>query len=397
MELKSFIGLDEAIRKGSKYKPRYKSERVTVSAAVGRYSAEDVVSPSDFPRFDRSAMDGYALRSEDTISSSRTNPSIFRLKGKLFPSSSEALEVGKGEAVKVMTGSRIPKGTDSVAMLEDSSEKGNELSVYVTVRKFQNVSKRGEDIRKGFRIIGRGEMVEPPHVAALLECGIEEIDVLSISIGIFSTGDELVSGTVRNSTQPFIQAYFRRKGFQTVGYGVVGDDEELIEKALNGVEEDLIIVTGGTGPGEKDLLPTVIERKGRFVFRGLRIRPGRTTSFGFYNRKPVFMVSGLPVAALIASENVILKLICEWYELIEETKEFRTGMLTRSIVITLGLRSFVRVKAEYSGELTRVIPTRVTGSGVIYSLIDADGILVIDENSEGIEEGETVRIEVLRW
>ncbi|MCL5408291.1 MAG: molybdopterin-binding protein, partial [Candidatus Thermoplasmatota archaeon] len=163
------------------------------------------------------------------------------------------------------------------------------------------------------------------------------------------------------------------------------------------MKEDIIIVTGGTGPGEKDLLPAIIERNGSFVFRGLRIRPGRTTSFGIFRGKIAFLISGLPVAALIASENVILRLIHEWYGLIVEEKEQRNGIMGRSVVNTLGFRSFVRVKVKNERGVTKVYPSRVTGSGVIYSVIDADGMLVIDENSEGIEEGESVTFEVLRW
>lgn len=397
MELRSFIDLDEAIKKGMKLRPSVKSERMAPVDAVGHYSMEDVESPSDFPSYDRSAMDGYALNSKETISSTKTNPSNFKIIGKLFPSSSENFGVKKGEAVKVMTGSKIPYGADSVVMLEDTSDKGDDLLVFVPVRKFQNISRRGEDMKKGFPILKKGSKVDPPHVAALLESGVDEIDVLSLTIGVVSTGDELVSGRVRNSTQPLIEAYLRRKGFMTVGYGPVPDDESAIESLLDKVREDVIIVTGGTGPGERDVLPSIIDRNGRFVFRGLKIRPGRTTSLGIYKEKLVFMVSGLPVAALIASENVILRLISVWFGLVEERKEYREGILGRSIVNTLGFRSFVRVKISNETGQTIVYPTRVTGSGVIYSVIDADGILVMDENSEGIGEGERVSFETLRW
>ena len=397
MELRSFIGLDEAIKRSLKYSPRQKSTIVPLLEAVGKFSAEDIVSPSDFPLSDRSAVDGYAVNSRETISSSKTNPSSFNLVGKLFPSSSKNFVLKTGESVRIATGSKVPKGADSVVMLEDASEKDGRVDVYVPLRKYQNVGRKGEDLRKGFPILRRGERVYPPHVAALLECGIEKVAVISLSIGIVSTGDELVSGIVRNSTQPMLQSYFQRKGFVAVGHGVVPDVQSAIEDALDLVKEDVIIVTGGTGPGERDVLPSVMEKSGKFVFRGLKIRPGRTTSFGIYNGKPVFMLSGLPVAALIASENVVLEAIYRWFNLKREVKEIGSGELGRSLVNTLGFRSFVRVRVEEKNEKTFVYPTRVTGSGVIYSMINADGILVMDENSEGIAEGERVSYEVLRW
>ena len=397
MELKSFISLDEAIKKSLKYRPEVVSKNVTAIDAVGQYSVEEVVSTTYYPQFDRSAVDGYAVYSKETISSTKTNPSKFKLKGKLYPSSGEKLNVARGKAIKVMTGSKIPAGADSVVMLEDCFEKGTDLSVFVPVRKFQNISRKGEDLKKGFPVLKKGKRVDPPHVAALIECGIEKVKVLSLSIGIVSTGDELVSGSVRNSTLPLVQSFFQRKGFRVVSYGSVEDDELSIERVLDTMKEDIIIVTGGTGPGEMDLLPAIIERNGRFVFRGLRIRPGRTTSFGIFRGRTTFLISGLPVAALIASENVIFRLIQEWYGLIVEEKEHRNGTMGRSVVNTLGFRSFVRVKVKNEEGVTKVYPSRVTGSGVIYSVIDADGMLVIDENSEGLEEGESVTFEVLRW
>jgi molybdopterin molybdotransferase len=397
MELKSFIGLDEAIARARNFGPYQKSKVVPLLEAVGRFSYQDVRSPSDFPPFDRSAVDGYALNSKETISSTKTNPSNFRMVGRIFPSSTKSFNLAEGEALRIATGSKVPKGADAIVMLEDASENDGKIQVFVPVRKYQNISKKGEDLKKGFKILSRGERIYPPHVAALLECGIEKIGIFSLSIGIISTGDELVSRRVRNSTQPMIQSYFLRKGFDAVSHGVIPDNQNVIEKALDSIAEDIIIVTGGTGPGERDILPSLIENSGRLVFRGLKIRPGRTTSFGVFKGKPVFMVSGLPVAALIASENVILEMIHKWLGLRNEEKEHRSGLLGRSLVNTLGFRSFVRVKTMTKNGKTIVYPTRVTGSGVIYSMIGADGILVMDENTEGIEEGEIVNFEVLRW
>ncbi len=397
MEFKTFISLDDAILRGTKYLPKVEHKTVPVMEAVGKYSMREVKSPHDFPKVDRSAMDGFALNSNETISASKTNPAAFTIKGELYPSSRVAYSVGKGEAVKVMTGAQLPAGTNAVVMMEDTKQSGNLLEVFSPVRPFQNVSRKGEDMMKNITIIRSGERIAPPHVAALYECGIKEIEVCSISIGIISTGDELVSGEVVNSTQPMLVSYFLSKGLQAKGYGEVEDNVREIEKKLDSMTEDILIVTGGTGPGERDYLPYVVEKQGKYVFRGLRIRPGRTTSLAIVKGKPVFMLSGLPVAALVASENLILRIIENWFGLITATKDVREGVLQRSVVNALGFKSFVRVKIEEGEEGRKVIPSRVTGSGVIYSVIDADGILVIDENLEGIEEGQIVKVEMLRW
>ncbi len=397
MEIEAYTRLEDAIAMGKKYPPKVKHSRVPVLEAVGKYSMEEIRAPDDFPRKDRSAMDGYALDSKETISASKTNPAVFDIVGELFPSSKATRKVKEGEAVKVMTGAPMPEGTDAVVMMEDTEEYESKLKVFSPVRRFQNVSRKGEDIRKNFRIVRRGERITPPHVAALYEIGVGEIKVCSLSIGILSTGDEIVSGDVKNTTQPLLISYFRIRGFQANGYGAVEDDLDKIKGKLDGMREDVIIVTGGTGPGERDYLPYLVEREGRFIFRGLRIRPGRTTSLALIKGRPVFVLSGLPVAALIASENLIMRIVEGWFNLSREVREIREGVLQRSIVNTLGFRSFVRVKIDESGGMTKVFPTRVTGSGVIYSVIDADGIVSLDENVEGLEEGEKVKVEMLRW
>ncbi|MGC8561875.1 MAG: molybdopterin molybdotransferase MoeA [Thermoplasmata archaeon] len=397
MEFKTFISLEDAILKAKKYAPRISHEKIPVLKAVGKYSMEEVKSPHDFPKNDRSAMDGYAIDSNETISASKTNPATFTIKGELFPSSRISIAVGKGEAVRIMTGAPVPSGTNAVVMMEDTKQTGDLLEVFSPVRPLQNVSRKGEDMMKGITIVKRGEKVNPSHVAALYECGIKEISVCSLSVGIISTGDEIVSGDVVNSTQPLLISYFERMGFKTKGYGAVQDDIEKIKRKLDSIKEDVIIVTGGTGPGEKDYLPYVVEKNGKYVFRGLKIRPGRTTSFAIVNGKPVFTLSGLPVAALVASENLIIRVIEKWFDLIPGAKEIREGVLQRSVVNALGFKSFVRVKVEDSGGKMKVIPSRITGSGVIYSVIDADGIMVIDENLEGVEEGQLVKVEMLRW
>jgi len=284
-----------------------------------------------------------------------------------------------------------------VVMKEDAEDDGTSVRIFSPVRKFQNVSRRGEDLKMGMTILKKGTRVNPSHIAALIECGVREINLFDISIGILSTGDELVSGLVANSTQPFIKSLLESRGFTAKGYGAVPDDASAILDMIDRMEEDIIIVTGGSGPGNTDLVPELISKNGRMVFRGLRIRPGRTTGLGILKGRPIFMVSGLPVAAMIAVENVIFKLIAEWYGLSSEMEALVSGKLDRSVVNPVGIRSFVRVKIVGTGNETKIIPTRTTGSGVVYSIIDSQGILEIEENSEGVEAGEEVKVRLLRW
>jgi len=397
MELSSLIYLNEAIEKGKKVKPKIRVRSVPVEEALGLYASQDIRSPKDFPPYDRSAVDGFAVSANDTISSSRLNPSIFKIVGDIAASSSSLPSLQRGEAARINTGGPIPEGADSVVMKEDAEDDGTSVRIFSPVRKFQNVSRRGEDLKMGMTILKKGTRVNPSHIAALIECGVREINLFDISIGILSTGDELVSGLVANSTQPFIKSLLESRGFTAKGYGAVPDDASAILDMIDRMEEDIIIVTGGSGPGNTDLVPELISKNGRMVFRGLRIRPGRTTGLGILKGRPIFMVSGLPVAAMIAVENVIFKLIAEWYGLSSEIEALVSGKLDRSVVNPVGIRSFVRVKIVGMGNETKIIPTRTTGSGVVYSIIDSQGILEIEENSEGVEAGEEVKVRLLRW
>jgi len=397
MELSSLIYLNEAIEKGKKVKPKIRVRSVPVEEALGLYASQDIRSPKDFPPYDRSAVDGFAVSANDTISSSRLNPSVFKIVGDIAASSSSLTSLQRGEAARINTGGPIPEGADSVVMKEDAEDDGTSVRIFSPVRKFQNVSRRGEDLKMGMTILKKGTRVNPSHIAALIECGVREINLFDISIGILSTGDELVSGLVANSTQPFIKSLLESRGFTAKGYGAVPDDASAILDMIDRMEEDIIIVTGGSGPGNTDLVPELISKNGRMVFRGLRIRPGRTTGLGILKGRPIFMISGLPVAAMIAVENVIFKLIAEWYGLSSEIEALVSGKLDRSVVNPVGIRSFVRVKIVGTGNETKIIPTRTTGSGVVYSIIDSQGILEIEENSEGVEAGEEVKVRLLRW
>ncbi len=397
MEFKSYSSLSEALTNAQKFSFIPKKKSIPVKDSVGFFSYNEILSPDDFPKYSRSAVDGYALSSKSTISSSKTNPAYFRIVGDSSPDRDFDGIVREGEAVKIYTGGKMPEGTDSVVMMEDTEMMSDEVKVFVPVRKYQNVSRKGEDIESGYSLIKKGERITPPHLVAFLEVGMKEIDIYDFRIGIISTGDEIVSGKVVNSTQPFLKKYLEWNGLEAECLGTVGDDEYDIKKRIEQESDDILILTGGTGPSDRDILTYFLEKNAIKIFHGIRIRPARTTGLYIYRGKPIFVFSGLPVAALIAAENILLPTVSHWTGIQMTRKNYLEGKLYRSIVNTLGFRSFVRVKIDMSHDPPTVIPVRVTGSGVIYSIIDADGILEIDENTEGYQEGDIVRVQLLRW
>ncbi len=395
MDFKTLTGYNEAMRIISSYKFHVHYSTMAAASSAGYYSYEDVKSPVNFPAENRSAVDGYALRYDETISSTKTNPMLFRLIGKLGIGDRNDHATDPGSCIKVFTGSPIPAGADAVVMKEDTEDDGSTVKVFRQVRKYQNISLSGEDLKIGDTIIGKGRMIKPWHIPAFIEAGIDRIKTVNIRIGILSTGNELVNGTVKNSSAPMLLSMMSRKGFTGEFLGNVNDDIDEIKKSVENYDGDVLLITGGSGPSERDIVHSFMEEYGRIFFHGMRIKPGRTTGFGEYGKKPVFMISGLPVASLIAYENVIEPAIGSWAGIVRDKEKTVNGRLERSIYNNDAMKMFVRVSLLSDGDTVRVDPFRVTGSGIISSVIRADGYLVIDENVEGYADGDDVQVKLL--
>jgi len=395
--IRDYISLDEALKIGKEAKYELDMEdrifEVNTQYAVGKLSAEEVLSPKDYPAENKSAVDGYALNSKYILSASSSNPISLKIIGKSEPDNPFDGVLRDDETVRILTGAKLPQGADSILMDEDAIVEGEYLKVNKNLRPFQNVSFIGEDIKKGERIISRGEIISPAKLVALLETGIRNIKILDLKIGILSTGNELLSGKVKNTTQYLLIETLKKYGYNPINLGIAADDYEDLISKLSKEKTDVLILTGGTGPSENDLTSEFVKSTGKILFHGIKMRPGRTTGLGIIDGTPVFIISGLPVASLMALENVIDPLIRYWFNLEPIRDQFVKAKLNRAVVNTLGFRSFVRVKLNENYEAE---PLKVTGSGVISSIINADGILIVPENVEGYSEGEEVNIKLLR-
>ncbi|MEM3819917.1 MAG: molybdopterin molybdotransferase MoeA, partial [Nitrososphaerota archaeon] len=284
---------------------------VPLTESLGRVCGENIYARFDIPSFDRSAVDGYALIAEDTFSASPSNPIQFKIVGSLMPGDEVGkLEINRGEAVEVMTGAPLPLNANAVVMAEDAKEvEPGLLEVYKQVHPFQNISRRGEDFQAGKLVVRKGTKIKPWHIGALASFNITHVKVFSKpKIGILSTGSELVElgselkiSKIVNSTKALIKALVYSCGGEPVDLGIVEDEMKLIlEKIKNGLKIcDALITTGGTSIGKRDLVPAAVSRLGEVLVHGIAMRPGKPTGFGLVEGKPVFMLSGFPVAALI--------------------------------------------------------------------------------------------------
>ena len=416
--LKGFLkveNIDAALSKLlSKVRVRVDTQRVWICDAVGRVAAKDVVAPHDYPPFNRAAVDGYAVRSSDTFGATPNNPVPLKYVGTIDTSVIKSADTGvsklpalrEGEAYLIFTGAPLPKGADAVVPLENTIVRDDTILVLSQVPPLANVSRRGEDFRKGDIILRKGTRVMPWHVAALAQANIAYIDVFRpVRIAVVNTGDELIevgdsSPGIINSTGPLIESYARLNGCGVLRLGIIRDDVNEIREAIKrGLEvADVVIVTGGSSVGGKDVVPEALSsiKNAELVFHGVNLRPGRTAGAYVVNGKPVLMLSGLPVACFVGLEVFLKPLIHHLMGAQLPPKVIVKATLTRRVANVVGYRSFYRVKV-FRGSDGKLYaePLRLTGSGIISTLIRGNAILVIPENVEGFDEGTEVEVELI--
>ncbi|MEM0286075.1 MAG: molybdopterin molybdotransferase MoeA, partial [Candidatus Methanomethyliaceae archaeon] len=311
-----------------------------------------------------------------------------------------------GECYEISTGAPIPRGADAVVMIEDCEVEGEIVKVKKPVAKFANISLKGEDIKKGEVVLEKGKLLKPWHIGVLASIGEKEVLVKKRpKIGIFSTGNELINyyeeikiGKTIDSTRPMIIELLKDLGCEVIDRGIIRDDynEILNELKILSKNSDMIITIGGTSVGKRDLLPKIIEENFSILFHGLAIKPGKPTSAGIIEDKLIIMLPGYPVAALIGFESLVIPLLYKWTgkEIIEKKKI--KAILSRRVPTTPGIRHFLRVKIRKVDDKFLADPIAITGSGLLSSIAKADGIVVIEENCEGLEEGEEVEVEMIR-
>jgi molybdopterin molybdotransferase len=370
---------------------------VPLDDALNRVLAMDIVAKDDLPRFDKSAVDGYALKAEDTTIASQFKPAIFKI--------TELEEVGSKQARQIWTGNPVPKGADAVVMIENTKKREGELDVWVPLALGGNVSKKGEDVKKGETVLKAGIRLKPYHLALLAALGNSEVKVAEKPrIAILATGNELADvgskpaeNQIFDSNRVMLSAMCRELGTDPVNLGIAKDDvAEIAEKLKTGLQNcDAVITTGGTSVGGLDLVPDVVNKTGKpgIVVHGLALRPAMPTALAVLEGKPVMVLSGNPVAAIIGFEVFARPLICRMLGMKQaEPRPTVNAVMTRKVAAALGRRTFVRVRVtEKNGEFFAE-PVSARGSGAISTMTRGNGFVIVPENREGVTEGEVVLV-----
>jgi molybdopterin molybdotransferase len=370
---------------------------VPLDEALNRVLAEDIVAKDDLPRFDKSAVDGYALRAEDTTGASQFKPVIFQI--------TEDEEVNSKQARQIWTGNPIPKGANAVIMIENTKRSDGKLEVWVQSATGGNVSKKGEDVKKGENIVKAGTRLKPYHLALLSALGNSEAKVVEKPrIAILATGNELAeAGSKPSENQIFesnrimLSAMCHELGAEPVDLGIAKDNvAEIAEKLKTGLQEcDAVITSGGTSVGELDLVPDAVNKMGKpgVIVHGLALRPAMPTAVAAVDGKPVMILSGNPVAAIIGFEVFARPLICKMLGMSrEEPRPTVNAVMTRKVATALGRKTFVRVRVTQKNGEYFAEPVSARGSGAISTMTRGNGFVIVPENREGVTEGERVTV-----
>jgi len=379
---------------------------ISVSESLHCFCAEQALSNHDSPPYNRSAVDGYAVISDDILSSSTTNPTTLEVIQEISAESSREIikPLSNGEASIVYTGSPLPKNSDSVVMVEDTKVEGSSVIVYKPVSPWQNISRKGEDFEKGSVVVEKGILIRPWHLAALLSAGKVKVKVFRrLRVGVLSTGSELKGSLspsddgVIDTTKPLILSLIREEFCDPVDLGTAPDNVGIIESKIRQAlsKVDLIITTGGTSVGATDLVREAITRldNSTVLFHGVRMRPGRPTGLAAVQGKAIFMLSGYPVAAFTGFEVFVKSAI----HLIRGSKSLPSPMigayLSRRLAKPVGVKAFVRVNVKKGSDGKHYVePLRLTGSGLLSTLTRGNGLLIMEEGLEGYDEGENVDV-----
>jgi len=395
--------------------PHDRTEAVGLSSADGRALAESVAAVRDVPHYPRAAMDGYAVRAADTFGASDRSPEVLRRAGE----AGDVEAVPPNGAVRVHTGSELPDGADSVVMIEQTEERearrasddangdaASDVEVFDAVAEGENVAPVGEDVAAGQHLYDAGHRLRPSDLGLLKSVGVDAVAVRERpSVAVIPTGEELVQsdpdpGEVVETNGLTVSRYVERWGGSATYRDVVTDDREALRVAIQrDLTEDVVVTTGGSSVGERDLLPEVVADLGEILFHGVALKPGHPVAAGTVEGTPVLVLPGYPVACIVNAVQFLRPLLKTVGGLPDGAFPTTEARLDRKIRSEPGTRTFARVQVETGGEdeLPAATPTRASGSGVLSSVALADGWVVVPEGREGIPEGETVAVQDWEW
>jgi molybdopterin molybdotransferase len=382
--------------------------RVSIADSIGMICADDVTSGEDLPQFARSTVDGYAVAAEDTFGASEAMPAYITLLKEIFMGESPEVLLSRGNACKIPTGGMLPEGSDSVVMFEHVQKVDESMiEVLRPVVPGENVIQPGEDVKKGEIVLRKGRRIRPQDIGACAGIGLTELNVYKrLRASIISSGDEIVPaeaspalGQVRDINSYVLAAMLSSEGALPLRKGIFRDDyaalRAVVESSLN--DSDLIVLSGGTSVGTKDMIARIVDDIGNpgIMFHGVSLKPGKPMIGGLIGVVPVFGLPGHPAAVSVCFDVFIRPVLARLSGLREKFPGYGRSMIkakiSKNVSSSPGREEHIRVMIEAREDGPWAVPI-LGKSGLIATLVKADGTIVIPLNINGVEAGEVVDV-----
>lgn len=381
------------------------AEKVSLLDALGRVMAEDIYAGRDLPPLDNSAMDGYAVRSEDTLPASEGATIVLKVVADIPAGVLPKKALGKGEAMRIMTGAPLPEGADAVIRKEVVEVRGDEIIVRQVVPRGLDIRRKGEDVQAGRLVISKGAVIRPAEIAMCAAIGRSFVSVYQRPrVTILSTGSELaeIDGEVSpekivNSNGYALAASVKACGAVPILLGIVPDDRQALRQAFHQAKKgDVIISSGGVSVGDYDLVKDIMQEVGNEMkFWRVAMRPGRPLAFGFLDGVPLFGLPGNPVSSAVSFEQFVRPALLKMMGFKKILRPTARAILEEEIEKSVGLRYFMRGILREEGGKYLVRTTGEQGSGIITSLVKANVLIILPEEKERVKTGEEVTVQPL--
>ncbi len=414
------ISIEQALEKILSYVDVLGEEETPILECLRQVLAEDIYSGITIPPLDNAAMDGYAVQSRDTQGASRQSPRFLRVIDTVAAGSIPECEVEPGTAIRIMTGAPIPRGADSVVRFEDTDEvlrkrSSSEIGVLGEVAAGLDIRRAGEDITRGSMVLSQGTIIRPPEVGVLASLGRSRVKVIRRPVvAILATGDELVdieqplpAGRIYNSNTYSVAALVKRYGGIPRILGIARDNEDSLVVGLHqGLNADMLITAGGVSAGDYDVVKDVLAKQGEIAFWTVRMKPGKPLAFGIIKGVnqdgiardiPHLGLPGNPVSSMVTFELFARPAILKMMGKKKLTKPTVDAVLEDSMVNSDGRRVFARAIVEKRDGQYFARLTGPQGSGILTSMVLANGLVIVPEDKAGVEAGEVVRVMMLDW
>lgn len=377
------------------------TEVLPLSACLGRVLAEDITANEYVPDFDRSTVDGYAVRASDTFGCSDSMPAILKLRGIVGMGKASGIVLRGGECAYVPTGGEIPAGADAMVMIEHGESYGNEeIGILKAAAPGNNIIYRGDDVFPGKTVIRAGRVLRAEDIGALAALGICDVKLKKRPVvGIISTGDELVpvsqrpeAGQVRDVNSDMLAASVELCGAEARCFGIVRDGYmKLREAIMEHLDNcDVLLISGGSSVGQMDSTCAVIEELGTLLLHGIAMKPGKPTIIGKIGSKPVIGLPGHPAAAFFVTDIFVKELIAVMLGIKPHVFSV-SARLTEAVSSNHGRAQYLGVVLSEAGGKLYARPVR-SKSGLISSLAGCDGYFCIPRDSEGCAKGDEITV-----